>query len=116
MNKKFRAYDNDYSEYLEHFEISMYGDVCDIHGMVLNAVLEQWTGLTDKNGTEIFEGDILRHPNGDIFKIIFVLSYCGFRAVYNDNSKDSSNITLQINENGLAIVIGNIHQNKELLK
>lgn len=54
--------------------------------------------------------------HGDIFKIIFVLSYCGFRAVYNDNSKDSSNINLQINEKGLAIVIGNIHQNKELLK
>ena len=81
----------------------------------------QYTGLTDKNGTKIFEGHILAdNPDGSItnvFEIFWDEELAGFMLddglnLYCTNEWLKSNESNQI----LLEVIGNIYDNPELLK
>ena len=80
--------------------------------------LEQWTGLFDKNGVEIFEGDIVRYPSdtpgvadGRFYTMVIEWErdsdgfgeMSGFRV----GGDYATQKTTQ--------VIGNIHENPELL-
>lgn len=83
----------------------------------------QYTGLTDKNGTEIFEGDILKDVSdvGDerLYEVFYNKELCAF--MLDDQywitptrdwlSNDDKNPTTMMLE-----IIGNIHDNPELLK
>lgn len=80
----------------------------------------QNTGLHDKNGKEIYEGDIIRNDNGTILRIYFDNLECGFRQSTNlkdpyfrDNDYNYTNMPLSFNGKE---VIGNIYENPELIK
>ena len=84
----------------------------------------QFTGMTDKNGTKIFEGDILkfntfRTKNTGGRKDIVRFEDCGFYPM-NDlfyiDGECGDSIELDKDGNYMFEIIGNIYDNKELLK
>ena len=88
----------------------------------------QFTGLTDKNGTKVFEGDILKFTDTNaeyewIGKVAFGNPNAeynwGFQLVYISGTKPNTDILLwfDMEETGaFSEVIGNIHDNPELLE
>ena len=76
------------------------------------------TGLPDEGGTEIFEGDIVRQvrtqPTTENEVIIGVVTMIeGAWLIMNDNEQLASDLW---SETDINEVIGNIHQNPELLE
>lgn len=83
-------------------------------------VLMQFTGLTDKNGAEVFEGDIIQNKLGRVCKVVWFNSAgCWDSDYLYDTDADSKHEL----SDGFAPnrwwanveVIGNIHSNPELL-
>ncbi|KRL88614.1 hypothetical protein FC50_GL002374 [Lacticaseibacillus pantheris DSM 15945 = JCM 12539 = NBRC 106106] len=72
----------------------------------------EYTGLHDRNGKEIYEGDVLRDENGDLYKVKFdggqfqpLLRYGGTQVA----------IESIVDMADYSSVIGNIYENPELL-
>jgi uncharacterized phage protein (TIGR01671 family) len=88
-----------------------------------NVNLMQFTGLLDKNGKEIYEGDLLRikslyetgdpvdsAPNEVYFK------EGSFRIAFHNGVLNSAFCTGELGSNWEVEVIGNIYENPELLE
>lgn len=92
---------------------------------VISETIEQYTGLKDKNKREIYEGDILRYEGGGIYRVVFdeMMIMCpqdniempspGYYGILiGDKTKELCPLGVT---QRLAKVIGNIHDNPELL-
>jgi len=121
---KFRAWVKDRKEIFEvvlinyvsknvTYILEKIGHLLSIRDAKFNEIeLMQYTGLKDKNGKEIYEGDIVKFLNG-IFEVIWCNEKASF-ILKNKEYKEFLNFIYK-NNNGMEIV-GNIYQNLELYK
>ncbi|EAE6298695.1 hypothetical protein BFE06_11545 [Listeria monocytogenes] len=80
--------------------------------------VDQYTGLKDKNGKKIFEGDIVINSKGQIGYIAFLVQEAGFVVVLkNSDYRLGHRNTNECYEKATHHkVIGNMHENPELLE
>lgn len=123
MIPKFRAYDKKTKKVRDVLVIDWLNGLVDLsegnidYDIENDVILMQSTGLKDKNGVEIFEGDILvydapkkyahrrsmheiAYADGRFFWEFLDLVFCQSNILYRDG----------------YLVIGNIHENPELLE
>lgn len=72
---------------------------------VIPETVGQFTGLTDKNGNKIFEGDIVESPNGTQGVVEWQNAECAFLVNIGDDWQTMDDCTYE--------VVGNIYDNKE---
>lgn len=124
---KFKAWDKKGERFIEYFVVSKNGKILGKDFDVLNeptfswddAALIQYTGLKDKSGKEIYEGDIINHlsylnspdMNTEVWCVEIVENLQDFFKNIGIRENDAE----QFNPDHLE-VIGNIYQNLELLK
>jgi uncharacterized phage protein (TIGR01671 family) len=124
LSNIFKPMSEDMQTYINHDE-----GICHLfigHGAFVgiehpsDIVLMQYTGLKDKNGKEIYEGDIVEFQddsspddNGEYGMIRDVVVYNSLTAQFMINSKKAY-IGLEYSKNFME-VIGNIYENPNLL-
>ena len=128
MIPKFRAWDSWRKRmsvvdrfYIDTKGVRLYDDFGEYWRDFSDATLMQSTGLFDKNGKEIFEGDII--TNGEAVVDVKSHPTLGFYTVVNDSECFfGSNTSIKDFENdveefsSVTEIIGNIYENPELLE
>lgn len=129
MIPRFRAWDSVEKKFVEHFFITDNSLICNMEKPTSDRkfpipiekselILMQSTGLKDKNGKEIFEGDIVRQvrtqpttENETITGVVTMIE--GAWLIMNDNEQLASYLWSETDGNE---IIGNIYENPELLE
>lgn len=129
MNLKFRAWDLEYEKMvgvdiinLEDGKLDFIGDGITYFRKAKDIELMQSTGLTDKNGKEIFEGDVVTDGQtvGDIKHHqtygFYMIDDKGIERFFSDGNciEDFEEDAETISE--ILEIIGNIYENPELLE
>lgn len=124
---KYRAWGKESDYWIDNFSISNCGEFIYLEDGfergISDVILEQFTGLRDKNGKEIYEGDILdfnyeKYPDDTQCPRVVVFEDGCFRKDYKNSDKSFpkpiiTKCSLSILED---VIIGNIHENPELLE
>ena len=124
MIPKYRAWDSVEKKFVEHFFITDNGLICNMEKPTSDSkllipiekselTLMQSTGLVDKNGKEIFEGDILGTKDGLLNGVIEYRSDLG---MWTNNLIRYNNFERLCNVATSREIIGNVYENRELLE
>lgn len=126
MIPKYRAWDSVKKKFVEHFFITENGLICNMEKQTSGynfpmpvekseLILMQSTGLLDKNGKEVFVGDIIKCTRGCPHEVYLEKEYGGtyvggMPAIYLKGIKEGYAWT------GDEEILGNIYENPELLE
>lgn len=126
MIPKYRAWDSVEKKVVEHFFITDNGLICNMEKPTSDSkllipiekselILMQSTGLVDKNGKEVFVGDIIKCTRGCLHEVYIEKeyggTYCGgMPAVYLKGLREGYAWTEH------EEIMGNIYENTELLE
>jgi len=118
---KFRCYNKASKKMHPINDLSECDHLAAIEGLLTNIDLMQYTGLKDKKGKEIYEGDILSYDKKDdcfkdwpknqpfpIGEVVWLKDEAGFGWLQEDDGYESI-----IKDH---VIIGNIYENPELIK
>ena len=115
----FRAESNRPVPYIinpdEYAEYCCMEDIGELAVEVLEETIGQFTGLTDKNGKKIFEGDIVKSITHFYSKLKEKVTVVKFNEVENDSFGEPFTVGYSLLGSEWEI-IGNIHDNPELLQ
>lgn len=120
MTKKFRVWDLVGEKWMDVFEVNLLE-----HDYLNNPEyqIQQWTGLTDSQGVEIYEGDIVStiYPEYKTAKVFFCINSGSFRLLSGNVALPMVTMRTQGGQSPKLInvfekVIGNIFQTPELLE
>ena len=78
--------------------------------------LMQSTGLVDKNGKEIFEGDVLQTYDGELAKVVWNKELGCWEAEFLSEIVDLSEVADIKSNRSDCEIFGNIYENPELLE
>ncbi|MDB5344223.1 MAG: putative phage protein [Schlesneria sp.] len=123
---RFRAWQHEFKKMYEVWQVyigqqggfmgrAKDGEVRQQVGLADTFVLMQYTGLTDKNGVEIFEGDVVvfEAKRYEPFRVEYSQFYAGFIGL-NQFNNQSPELAKWCRCKDIE-VIGNIYQNPDLL-
>lgn len=131
MKFKFRVWDKE-----ERAMLDVHGINFDAHGIWTNELIDdesdgnfiflddvelmQSTGLIDKNGVEIYEGDIvaLKYPYDKRIKTKGIIVWDSYKPCFGISMIETTERyeLYRITARNYLTVIGNVHQNSELLE
>ena len=116
---KFRAWDKKEKRYWSQEEMDSIGGYYYTFGTSDNDgefCLQQFTGIFDVNGKEIYEGDIVYLLNGSEGNILAEVKWHEFGWRFKKVSADSWHLFQWKDDEESIEIIGNIYENPELLK